>query len=94
MCHMKLGPGLLYLRLHKRLLFLSITSSGSGSLTRSLTCFLTMKPLRTSARCTLHYPTLEPLPLSSSGTACRISSLEERTAARGLFLIVILQLPL
>ena len=85
MCHMKLETGLLYLRLYKRLLFLSFTPFESSSLIRCLTlCFLTTKPLDTSVRCTLRYPTLEPLPFSSSCTACRISSLEERRAARGL----------
>ena len=87
MCHMKLETGLLYLRLYKRLLFLSFTPFESSSLIRCLTlCFLTTKPLDTSVRCTLRYPTLEPLPFSSSCTACRISSLEERRAARGLLL--------
>ena len=84
MCHVKLGPGLLYLRLYKRLPFLRITPPRSSSLIRSLKCFLTNKPLRTSIRYTLRYPTLETLSFSSSCTACRISSLEERTAARGL----------
>ena len=50
-CHMKLGPGLLYLRPHKRLIFLSITPLEFSFLTKSLTsCFLTTKPLRTSAQ--------------------------------------------
>ena len=68
------------------LLLLSITSSESRSLTKSLTtCFLTTKLLCSSSRCTLRYQTLEPLPFSPFCISCRISSLEEWTATRGLY---------